>query len=142
MEIRLLGEGDAAVLARVGPDLFDEAIDPVAAQAFLRDPRLHIAVAVDAGVVVGFASGMHYVHPDKPVPQFFVDEVGVAETHRGRGIASAVMGALFEHARELGCAEAWVLTEEENTAAKRLYASVGGMQAPQPPVMFTFRLDG
>jgi ribosomal protein S18 acetylase RimI-like enzyme len=53
-----------------------------------------------------------------------------------------VIGALFEHARELGCTEAWVLTESDNTAAKRLYASVGGMESPEPPVMFSFRLEG
>lgn len=142
IEIRVLRVGDEAVLAKVAQDVFDYPIDAAAAKSFLRDPRLHLAVAIDAGVVVGFASGVHYHHPDKPVPELFIDEVGVAPTHLRRGLASAVLGALFERARELGCGEAWVLTDRANAAAMRLYASVGGMEAPQDQVMFSFRLDG
>ena len=137
----MLRAGDEAVLAQVAEGVFDRAIDRAAAASFLHDPRLHIAVALDAGLVVGFASGVHYHHPDKGTPEMFVNEVGVAPTHHRRGIGSAVIGALLEAARELGCAEAWVLTERENSPAMRLYASVGGVEAPQDPVMFSFRIN-
>ncbi|MGH7024099.1 MAG: GNAT family N-acetyltransferase, partial [Caulobacteraceae bacterium] len=116
MEIRLLGAGDAAVLTRVAPEVFDNAVDPALAREFLDDPRHHIAVAIDGDTVVGFASGVHYIHPDKP-PELFVNEVGVAPTHRRRGLGRRVMGALFAHARALGCATAWVLTDHDNSAA-------------------------
>ena len=141
IEIKLLRVGDEAVLSNVAPDVFDHAIDPAAAASYLRDPRLHLAVAIDAGVVVGFASGVHYHHPDKPKSELFVNEVAVAPTHHRRGIGSAVLGALFEAARELGCREAWVLTGRTNPAAMRLYASVGGVEASEDPVMFSFRLQ-
>ncbi|MGH9347730.1 MAG: GNAT family N-acetyltransferase [Vicinamibacterales bacterium] len=111
IEIRILRAGEEAVLAKVAPDVFGCPIDAAGARSFLRDPRLHLAVAIDAGVVVGFASGVHYHHPDKPVPELFVDEIGVAPTPQRQGLASAVLGALFERARELGCGEAWVLTD-------------------------------
>jgi ribosomal protein S18 acetylase RimI-like enzyme len=141
IEIKILRAKDEAVLATVAEDVFDHAIDHLAAAAYVRDPRLHIAVAVDDGVVVAFASGVHYHHPDKPTPELFVNEAGVAPTHRGRGLGTAVLGALFEVARELGCREAWVLTDRTNPAAMRLYAAVGGIEAPQDPVMFSFRLN-
>jgi hypothetical protein len=42
--------------------------------------RSETVVARDASVVVGFASGVHYVHPDKS-PELWINEVGVARSH-------------------------------------------------------------
>ncbi len=136
----ILGPDDRAVLDDVAPDVFDGPVHPRWAAEFLADARHHLAVALDAGRVVGMASAVHYVHPDKP-PELWINEVGVAPSHRGRGVAKGLLRALFERGRALGCAEAWALTEEENTAARRLYASTGGEEAAERPVYFTFRLD-
>jgi ribosomal protein S18 acetylase RimI-like enzyme len=140
IEIRALKPGDEAVLARVADDVFDHDVDPGAAARYLADPRHHIAVAIDEGVVVGFASGVHYFHPDKPVPELFVNEVGVAPSHHQRGLGKAVVTALLEVGRALGCSQAWVLTDRENTAAMRLYAASGGAESPEGQVMFEFEL--
>ena len=141
MEIRALGPEDAALLRAADPDVFDNAPDPRATHEFLHDPRHHLVAAIDGGVIVGFASAVHYVHPDKPLPEMWINEVGVAETHRGRGIAKAILQRLLEVAREIGCVEAWVLTERTNEAALRLYKSSGGLEAPGGQVMLTFRLE-
>jgi aminoglycoside 6'-N-acetyltransferase I len=138
VEIRLLRAGDEAVLARVRPGVFDDPIDARAAREFLADARHHLAVAIDAGEVIGFASAVHYVHPDEASPELWINEVGVAETHRERGIATALLGALFDVARALGCREAWVGTDRANAAANRLYASVGG--SAEHFVMYTIPL--
>ncbi len=140
IEIRILGSDDEALLARAAADVFDNDIDPAFSAEFLGDPRHHLAVALDAGLVVGFASGVHYVHPDKP-PELWVNEVGVAPSHRRRGLAKQLLRALFARGRELGCREAWVLTSPANGAAVRLYEAAGGVDLADPPVMFTFRLD-
>ncbi|HEV3165057.1 MAG TPA: GNAT family N-acetyltransferase [Isosphaeraceae bacterium] len=139
IEIKVLRAGDEAVLTNVRPDVFDQAVDPRATREFLADPRHHIAVAIEDGVVVGFASGVHYVHPDKPRPELWVNEIAVAPTHRGRGLGKALLNALLQVGRELGCAEAWVLTERTNVAAMGLYGSSGGSEGSYDPVMFTFR---
>jgi len=128
------------VLADVAGDVFDYPVQPELAAEFLGDPRHHIAVAVDGGRVVAFASAVHYVHPDKP-PELWINELGVAPTHHRRGLASRVMRALFDVGRSLGCSEAWVLAERSNEAAVRLYASLGGADPPDDAVMFTFDLD-
>jgi ribosomal protein S18 acetylase RimI-like enzyme len=141
IEIRILGTHDAAVLEHVDPDVFDDPIDARRAAEFLADPRHHLAVAVDDGLVVGFVSAVHYVHPDKARPELWINEVGVAETHRRRGLATRLLHAMFDVARRLGCAEAWVLTDRENTAAMRLYAAAGSTDLPTDHVMFTFRLS-
>jgi aminoglycoside 6'-N-acetyltransferase I len=139
-EIRILGGDDAAVLARVATGVFDNEVDSALSAEFLRDPRHHLAVALDAGTVVGFASGVHYVHPDKP-PELWVNEVGVAPSHQRLGLGQQLLRALFARARQLGCREAWVLTSPANGPAIRLYESVGGSDMADAPVMFTFRLD-
>jgi ribosomal protein S18 acetylase RimI-like enzyme len=140
IEIKTLLAGDEDVLANVAEDVFDHDVNPSAASKFLADPRHHIAVAVDDGKVVGFASGVHYFHPDKPVPELFVNEVGVAPSHQGRGLGKAVVTALLEAGHELGCGQAWVLTDRENIAAMRLYAACGAKEAPTDQVMFGFAL--
>jgi GNAT superfamily N-acetyltransferase len=138
--IRLLGPGDAALLERVGEDVFDYEVDARLAAEFLGDPRHHLAVALDGALVVGMASGVHYVHPDKQ-PELWINEVGVAPTHQGRGIGRRMLAALFAHARTLGCGEAWVLTDQANAAARRLYAAAGGTESAEPVVMVSFSLD-
>jgi GNAT superfamily N-acetyltransferase len=142
IEVRLLSAGDEALLSRIGADVFDHSIDGDGAREFLWDARHHIAVAIDDGVVVGFASGVHYVHPDKPIPELWVNEMGVASTHRQRGIGKAVLDCLLDAGRKLGCNEAWVLTDRDNVPAMRLYGSIDGAQAPSDQVMISFRLDG
>jgi ribosomal protein S18 acetylase RimI-like enzyme len=139
-EIRVLGPDDEAVLTRVAPGVFDHDVDPVLSAEFLRDPRHHLAVALESGTVVGFASGVHYVHPDKPA-ELWINEVGVAPTHQRQGLGRKLLQALFARGRELGCREAWVLTSPANGAAVRLYEAVGGVDMVDPPVMFTFRLS-
>jgi ribosomal protein S18 acetylase RimI-like enzyme len=125
--IKLLQRGDDRVLMNVAAEVFDKPIDPDLTREFLEDPRHHIAVAIDDGLVVGFASGVHYVHPDKP-PELWINEVSVAPTHRRRGLGKAVLRALFEVGQARRCAVAWVLTDRNNAAAMALYSSVGGRE--------------
>ena len=138
LEIRLLGPDDDAVLERVADGVFDNAVDPDLTREFLQDARHHLAVAVDAGIVVGMTSAMHYVHPDKPA-QLFINEVAVAPTHHGRGIGKQLLALMLAHGRTLGCTEAWVGTEETNTRARRLYAGGAGVGEPEDFLMYTFR---
>jgi ribosomal protein S18 acetylase RimI-like enzyme len=137
LEIRILGVGDETILHHVADGVFDEALDASLVAEFLRDPRHHLVVAVEDREVIAFVSGVHYVHPDKPA-QMFINEVGVAPSHQGRGIGKAIVEAMLQHARRLDCSEAWVLTDRGNEAAMRLYASAGGEEASPDSVMFTF----
>ena len=141
IEIKLLRYGDEAQLERVAPDVFDDPLDAKAYLEFLADERHHLAVAIDEGFVVGFVSAVLYVHPDKPRPELWLNEVSVAPTHRRRGAGKAMLSALLAFAQGVGCSEAWVLTDRRNPGAMRLYASLGGIEAPDDAVMFTFRLD-
>jgi aminoglycoside 6'-N-acetyltransferase I len=137
--VRVLDPGDAALLERVAPEVLDRSVVPRLAAEFLADPRHHIAVAIEDGLVVAFASGVHYVHPDKPA-ELWINEVGVSPAHRRGGLGAAVVGTLLDEGRRRGCVNAWVLTDRSNDAAMGLYGSCGGVEAKGDTVMFEFPL--
>ena len=139
VDIRLLGPADASVLDRCAGDIFDNPISPELRTEFLADSRHHLVVAIENGVVIGMASGVHYVHPDKPA-QLFINEVGVSSSHRRRGVGRALVERLVRRAEELRCTEAWVLTDRKNESACRLYESAGAETPPDDCVMYTIRL--
>jgi len=136
VEIKILSSGDESLLLNSAPGVFDNPVDPQLAREFLRDPRHHIAAAVEDGQVVGFASAVHYMHPDKR-SQLWINEVAVAPTHRQQGLAKTLLPVLFNVGRLLGCTEAWVLTDRPNLPAMRLYSSLTTVP-PTDHVMFTF----
>lgn len=137
VDLRLLGPNDRDVLNHVAPGVFDEPVEPRWADAFLADPRHHLVVALDGGTVVGMVSALGYVHPDK-APQLWINEVGVAATHRRQGVGLRMLRAMLAHGRALGCTEAWVATEHDNVAARALYERAGG--TPEPSLHYEFPL--
>ena len=138
VEVRLLGPEDADVLRHVGNDVFDGPVDPKWTSEFFGDARHHLAVAIDDGSVVGMVSAVNYVHPDK-APQLWINEIGVATTHRRRGIARLLLDTILAHGRTLGCTEAWLGTEESNEPARRLYTAAGGKA--EPFTLYSFPLE-
>ncbi len=140
IEIRSLAQGDEDILGNVASDVFDNELDENLVAEFLADSRHHIVVAIDAGLVVGFASGIHYIHPDKQ-PELWINEVGVAPTHQRQGIGKKLLQKMFAIAKSLSCNQAWVLTNRSNTPAMGLYASVVESEAPEDTVMFNFSLS-
>jgi GNAT superfamily N-acetyltransferase len=137
VDICLLGPSDVPVLDRLAPDVFDHDVQPDWCADFLADPRHHLVVARSDDVVVGMASAVDYMHPDK-APQLWINEVGVSPEYRSQGIGRRLVERLVELARELGCTEAWVLTDAGNSAANRLYAAAGAEVPPAQSLMYTF----
>jgi ribosomal protein S18 acetylase RimI-like enzyme len=127
IEIKVLQPGDDSTLRNAAPGVFDNPLDAELTREFLEDPRHHISVAIDNRLVVGFASGVHYVHPDKP-PQLWINEIALAPTHQRRGLGTAVLKALLEVGRAHRRKMAWVLTYRSNDAAIALYSSLGGTE--------------
>ena len=136
--VRLLGSDEADVLDNVAPDVFDHQIHPRWCAEFFADPRHHLVVALDGDLVVGMASGVHYVHPDK-APELWINEVAVAPTHHGQGIGRRLVTTLVQHGATLGCGEAWVLTSPANEPARRMYVAAGTVD-DELTVMYTYRM--
>jgi GNAT superfamily N-acetyltransferase len=125
VDVLLADASHAGLFASIAPHVFDGPVDMGLLERFLAEPNHHIAIAVDAGEIVGFASGVTYLHPDKP-RELWVNELGVAPSYRRRGIGRAVLERLLAEGRKRGAALGWVLTEVDNAAARSLYEACGG----------------
>ena len=119
--IRPLTAGDEDVVRELAT--YDGPGDP---ETLLADPRTLMLAAFDGARAVGFvlAHELPRRHGDRA--KLFVYEVDVAETHRRRGIASALLERLAESARERGIRTGFVLTEPDNGPANALYRGLGG----------------
>ncbi|WP_417307526.1 GNAT family N-acetyltransferase [Devosia sp.] len=117
---RRIGPGDAALLRKISPGVFDEKIDRERLIVYLREPGHLMLLALDDDTVVGQCVGVLHYHPDKPT-ELYVDELGTADAYLRRGIGEAMMQAMFDWARELGVNEAWIGTETDNDPANALY---------------------
>jgi aminoglycoside 6'-N-acetyltransferase I len=137
MQLRRLSPEDESLVLSTEAGLFDNEIQPALTAEFLSDPRHHLIVAVERGAIIGFLSALHYVHPDKR-PQLWINEVAVATANRKMGVGKALIEAALSLARELGCQEAWALTDEDNQPANALYSSAGGTASSQR--MYSFDL--
>jgi GNAT superfamily N-acetyltransferase len=140
MIIKLLTPTDSHILNNVAENVFDDPIVEASAKEFLADPRHRLVVALDGDLVIGFVSAVIYMHPDKPAPEMWINEIGVAPTHQRQGIGKALMQAILEEAKRSGCNEAWVLTDRANLPAMAMYKSAGGEESLPDPTMFTFKL--
>lgn len=129
IKVRLLGAADLAMLTGVAGGLFDHPVRPGQAAAFLADPGHMMVLALAGGEAVGFASGTVLLHPDK-APSFFVNEVGVRDGWRRRGIGRRLCEGLTAAARARGCQGVWLGTEPDNRAALALYRSLAGEERP------------
>jgi aminoglycoside 3-N-acetyltransferase I len=136
ISIRMLAPGDEGVVRDLatldGPD------DPA---ALLADPRTLLLAAFDGDRPVGFvlAHELPRRHGDRA--KLFVYEIDVAEGHRRRGIASALLARLGELARERGIRVGFVLTEPGNEPANALYRNVGGTSQPVVEWTFSYAAD-
>lgn len=137
VEIRALGPGDDDAVAAAS-HLFDGPADAAATARFLDDGRHHLLVAYDDGTPVGFVSGVETTHPDKGT-EMFLYELAVDERWRRRRIGHALVERLGEVGRERGWYGMWVVTDEDNEAARATYGGSGGTAEPDQVVyVWTF----
>ena len=126
--IRPLGPSDVdSVLG--APGLFDEPPTREATERFLASPGHHLLMAFDddGGRALGFVSGVEMTHPDKGT-ELFLYELGVDDTARRQGVGTALVAALRELGRELGCHGMWVLTDADNDPALGTYRKAGATE--------------
>jgi len=135
--IERLGPGDEERVA-AAEGLFDGPVKPDAAHHFLNDPGHHLLIAYSNGEPAGFVSGVEMTHPDKGT-EMFLYELGVGEAHRRKGVATALVEALKDLARERGNYGMWVLCDEDNEAAVKTYRRAGGSDST--PILFDWQFE-
>ena len=120
MNIRLLGRGDEAVVARLATR------EP--RSALLHDPRTIFLVAFDEDALVGFVLAYELPRRHGFEVTLCIYEIEVDAAYRRRGVATRLLAELERVARERGVDEGFVLTDADNAAAMGLYESVGGVR--------------
>lgn len=128
VHIRRLTEDDAQLV--ISSDAFDDPVIPDQAQAFLADDRHEIVAAIYVEQIIGFASAIVHLHPDKN-PEFFISEVGVNKEYRRKGLGFRLVSHLLGLARERGCQCAWVSTEGDNLPARALYHKLNARETKE-----------
>jgi aminoglycoside 6'-N-acetyltransferase I len=118
----------------VAEDVFDGEIDPLRLATCLASPGTLMLVAVVGGRIVGQVAGYVHHHPDQ-ASELYIDNLGVTPAMRRRGIARRLLDEVQAWAHELGCQQAWVVTQTDNVAARATYTSRGGLE--EPVMMFS-----
>jgi ribosomal protein S18 acetylase RimI-like enzyme len=137
VEIRVLRPGDAGLVAAAS-HLFDGPARPEATARFLAEDGHHLLVAYEADRAVGFVSGVEVTHPDKGT-EMFLYELAVDEPFRRRGIGRTLVERLGALARAAGCYGMWVVTDDDNDAARATYEGTGAVSETEQVVeVWTF----
>jgi ribosomal protein S18 acetylase RimI-like enzyme len=129
---------DLPAIKKAGRPLFDNAIKINRAKEFLTDPRHHLVLAYYNDEVVGMVSGFHYVHPDKE-PELYINEIAVLEKYQNKQIGRELLHRLIKYSKDLGCVEAWLLTNELNTAARKTFNAAGGTENEEIVKLIRFK---
>ena len=130
IELQVLGPADAD-LARAAARLFKG--DSADLRAWLESGRHLMIVAREGRSPVGWVYGYELPRVDRAEPMWLLYEIDVAESHRRRGIGTALLGRFREEAG----GPVWLLTNEGNAAAMRLYRD--GERPNRDDVLFRFR---
>ena len=140
VDIQKLSAENAKDLDNVASEVFDNPINPDFLSDFINDPRHVMFLAKDGATVVGMASGVEYFHPDKP-SQLWVNEIGVAESHRNQGIGRRLLAALVNFAKSNRSSYVWLGTEVSNYAAQKCFGSHPEVEDPQPFLLYEWDFE-
>jgi ribosomal protein S18 acetylase RimI-like enzyme len=124
VEIRRATPGDEERV-KAAERLFDDPVDLEATRRFLSADANVLLIAYEGDEPAGFVTGTETTHPDKAAPEMFLNELAVDEAFRGRGIGRALAGELWRLAQTRGCRGMWVLTDDDNIAANKVYDAAG-----------------
>ena len=132
------------ITPRVSLDQLDSVAEGVfirqdEARAFLKDPSHIMMLAIEDEMVVGIASGVVIRHPDK-LRELWINEVGVADRARGKGLAQRLVQGLFDWAVGRDIRTVWLLMDADNKVAARSYAKVEPAGRSAPAMMLEWSL--
>jgi ribosomal protein S18 acetylase RimI-like enzyme len=145
LETRRLGPEDEDLALEAVRQLKDSAVRPSEARSGLRRFFAHaqnvmlVTTAGDDPVGFLLAYSLDRVDGDRPMVCLY--EIGVAETHRRRGVGAALIEKLLHLSADSGATKLWAVTERDNEAATHLYERTGARPAENgEEVVYVWRL--
>jgi GNAT superfamily N-acetyltransferase len=94
------------------------------ARFFDPDEPMYALVAELGGELVGFANYLFHRSTTSIAPICYLQDLFTSEASRGRGVASALIDRVADHARREACPRVYWQTHESNETARRLYEKI------------------
>jgi GNAT superfamily N-acetyltransferase len=88
-------------------------------------PTTLVLLAVADGESVGVAVCFVGISTFRARPLVNVHDLAVLPEYRGRGVGRALLGAVEDHARRLGCCKLTLEVQDDNSPARTLYRRFG-----------------
>ncbi|TJZ72052.1 GNAT family N-acetyltransferase [Chitiniphilus eburneus] len=108
---------------------YGEFTDPGAARTFLAERLAHRESVILLAEIDGLPVGLLQLYPLFCSLQmsriWLLNDLFVAEAHRGQGVAHLLMDKAREHARHTGASRLELSTAHTNSKAQALYESLG-----------------
>jgi GNAT superfamily N-acetyltransferase len=122
---RILWDGYNAFYGRSGPSALAEEITAATWSRFF-DPGEPVwaIVAEDGGRLVGLTHYLYHRSTTRLNDICYLQDLFTAEAFRGRGIARALIQAVYEAARRTGSSRVYWQTQASNQTARCLYDKV------------------
>jgi GNAT superfamily N-acetyltransferase len=117
-----LWDGYNAFYGRAGATALDPEISRATWSRFFDyyEP-IHALVAERKGVILGIVHFLYHRSTTQIGPICYLQDLFTTEGARGQGVGSALIDAVYEHARQAGSKRVYWQTHESNTVARRLY---------------------
>ncbi|MEM9555313.1 MAG: AAC(3)-I family aminoglycoside N-acetyltransferase [Acidobacteriota bacterium] len=134
-ELRRLGPQDAPLLEALSTlfgDVFDEVDTYTGArpsseylERLLAGPTFITLVALDGEVVIGGLAAYELPKFEQERSEIYIYDLGVAASHRRRGVATALLRRLTEIAADRGAHVVFVQADQGDDPATALYTKLG-----------------
>jgi len=120
-----LWSGYNAFYGRSGDTALPEAITRQTWAWFVDQAEpVHAWVAELQGELVGFVHVVEHKSTSRISDVCYLQDLFTAPTHRGKGIARALIGRVYQKAKEMGCSRVYWTTQASNEKARYLYDQV------------------
>jgi GNAT superfamily N-acetyltransferase len=120
-----LWEGYNAFYGREGKTSLPLAITHATWSRFFdADEPMHAFVAESDGALAGLAHIILHRSTILAGPACYLQDLFTSESARGKGVARALIEAIYAHARKLDCPRVYWMTHESNATAMQLYDKV------------------
>ena len=108
---------------------------------FLMNDHHYLYVAEVDSKAVGFLLAYELNRSDRDNPMMFFYEIEVLSDYREKGIGSALVNEVKAYCEKNNFMKMYVLTNESNPPAMRLYESTGGKRTTPDQVLVTWEFS-